>query len=426
MARGRVTKQSADKLACPAGADRTFLWDTDLEGFGVCAFPSGKRVYVIQYRKDGRSRRATIGTHGKLTADQARTEAKKMLGAVQQGVDHVAQRKAARAVPTFAVIAERFLAEHVGRKRKPRTRDAYRVLLDRHVIPAIGQVRLTDLRRADVNRMHAAMIDAPGAANRAVSLISAVWNWAAKAGECEHGANPARGIDRNPEAPKDRFLSIAELGALGAALAKGETEGLPWDADEDGPKAKHIAKSPNRQRRLDPFAVAAIRLLIFTGARLREVLHLKWASVDFDRAMLLLEDSKTGRKAIYLSATALSVLSEIPRTSSAYVFPGVDSAKPRADLKRPWQAVAKEAGLTGLRIHDLRHTFASYGVGASLGLPIVGSLLGHRHAQTTQRYAHLASDPMHRAADTIGATLQAALSGSATKAPTRLRGRAAR
>lgn len=224
------------------------------------------------------------------------------------------------------------------------------------------------------------------------------------------GENPARAITRYPESAKERFLSSDEFRRLGDALAKGETKGLPYEIDEDGPKAKHAPKPENRKRAIDPYAAAAIRLLILTGARLREILHARWENVDFERGILFLPDSKTGRKPVYLGSAALEILAKLPRIEgNPYVIVGLTTDKPRADLKNPWRAVTEAAGLTGLRIHDLRHSFASIGAGASLGLPIIGKLLGHSQPSTTARYAHLDADPIRRAVETISDTITTAM-----------------
>ena len=177
--------------------------------------------------------------------------------------------------------------------------------------------------------------------------------------------------------------------------------------------AKHLARESNRRRVLDPFAVAAIRLLILTGARLREILDAQWQQVDLQRGILFLADSKTGKKPVYLSAAAQAVLADLSRIEgNPYIIAGAKAGAPRADLKKPWQAVTKAAALDGVRLHDLRHSFASIGAGASMGLPIIGKLLGHSQAATTHRYAHLDADPLRRAADTIGATIAAAMDGN--------------
>ncbi|MGH6794828.1 MAG: site-specific integrase [Methylocella sp.] len=207
-------------------------------------------------------------------------------------------------------------------------------------------------------------------------------------------------------------MTSEELARLGDALLDAETVGIAWDIDETKPSTKHAAKAENRRTILDPFAVAAIRLLILTGARLREILDAQWSQVDFERGVIFLADSKTGRKPIYLSAAAQAVLASLPRIKgNPHVIAGAKDGAPRADLKKPWAAVCRAAGREGLRLHDLRHSFASFGAGASLGLPIIGKLLGHSQAATTHRYAHLDADPLRRAVDTIGATIAAAMDG---------------
>jgi integrase len=258
------------------------------------------------------------------------------------------------------------------------------------------------------------MSDAPGAANRAAAVVSAVWTWAARRDEVALADNPARGIERYPEQAKERFLTSAELSRLGDALRDAETIGLPWAVDENGPRAKHLAKPEKRRVKVDPFAVAAIRLLILTGARLREILDAQWSQVDLERGVIFLADSKTGKKPIYLSAAAQAVLAALPHIEgNPHLIAGAREGAPRADLKKPWAAVKRAAGLEGVRLHDLRHSFASFGAGASLGLPIIGKLLGHSQVATTHRYAHLDADPLRRAVDTIGATISAAMDGKA-------------
>lgn len=413
MPNGRISKRSVDTLICPAGKDREFLWDDALAGFGVGAFASGRKVYVAQYRQAGRSRRVTLGEHGRLTPDQARSEAKKLLGLVEGGADPIAQRQAARAVPLFRQIADEFMRTHVEAKRKARTLDSYRTLLLRHILPAIGGLRVTDIRRAHVSKLHASLANHPGAANRALSVVSSIWNWnAAERDDLTLPPNPAKGIKRNPEEGRERFLLADEMGRLGDTLAKAETIGLSYSIDETNPKAKHAPKPENRRRKLDPFAIAAIRLLLLTGCRLREILGAKWSYVDFERGLLNLPTSKTGKKTVFLSAAALDVLATLPRLDgNDFIIPGGKIGQPKADLKNPWAAITQAAGLDGLRLHDLRHSFASIGAGGGLGLPVIGRLLGHSTPAMTAKYAHLDNDPMRRAVNQIGNTISAAMEG---------------
>jgi integrase len=418
MPKGRISKKSVDALICRADRDRVFLWDASLAGFGVAAYPNGKKAYVVQYRQNGRTRRSAIGEHGRLTVDEARSEAKKLLGRVERGEDPIAARKIERQVQAVSEIAYQFLAQHAQAKRKPRTHEGYKILIDRHINPAIGGNRISQLRRVDIVKLHSSMSATPGAANRAVALVSAIWNWASKREIVPLGENPARAITRYPESAKERFLSSDEFRRLSDALVKGETEGLPYEVDEGKPKSKHNRKPENRKRFVDPYAAAAIRLLILTGARLREILHARWENVDVERGILFLPDSKTGRKPVYLSSAALEILAKLPRIKgNPYVIAGLTNDKPRTDLKNPWRAVTEAAGLTGLRIHDLRHSFASIGAGASLGLPIIGKLLGHTQPSTTARYAHLDASPMRRAVETITNTITTAMNGRALVSP---------
>ena len=184
------------------------------------------------------------------------------------------------------------------------------------------------------------------------------------------------------------------------------------EIDAENPKSKHAPKPGTRRAPLDPFAAAAIRLLILTGARLREILHLKWSDVDLGRGLLFLPDSKTGKKVVYLSDQAAAVIKSLPPIEgTVYVIAGGKAGRPRSDLKRPWAAIRKAAKLQDVRIHDWRHSFASIAVGENMGLPVVGKLLGHANQATTQRYAHLDSNPLKKAADVIGNRIESAMSG---------------
>jgi integrase len=405
----RVSKSMVDSLICPAGKDRDIHWDDKLKGFGVTVYPNGLKTYVAQYRKDGRSHRVVIGKHGRLTPDEARREAKALLGDVEKGANPAFERRTKREAPTLSTVAEGFLG-YVAAKKKSGTARVYANALRLHILPALGSRRLSDIRPADVDKLHAGMSDHWVQANRTIAILSAVWTWAARQGHVDAGMNPVKGVEKYRESPRERYLSRDELLRLSEALTAAETIGLPYSVDESKPKSKHAPKPENRLRTFDRHVVAAIRLLMMTGARLREILHAKWEHVDLERGMIFLPDSKTGRKPIYLSAAAEEILSTLRRVDgNPYLIPGEKPGQPRADLKKPWDAVCKQAGLDGVHLHDLRHTFASVAAGASLGLPIIGKLLGHSQPSTTQRYAHLDADPMRRAVETIGATISAAM-----------------
>jgi integrase len=410
--RTRITKRLVDSLK-PTESDY-YAFDTDTIGFAVRVRATGGMSYIVQYKAgSGRgapTRRVTLGAIGKMTPEQARKAAEKVLGSVAHGEDPAAHKAALRRSQPLSDLIDAFLAEHAEAKRKASTAAWYRHGFERVVKPALGHMKPDKVNRQDIVRLHSSLRDTPAQANRVLARIGALYGWAAKAGYVPGGCNPARGIEKYRERARERFLTSEELTRLGNALRAAESIGLHWTVNEASPMAKHLPKPDKRRTRLDPFAVAAIRLLILTGARLREILDARWEHVDFERGILFLPDSKTGRKPVYLSAPALEVLASLPRLEgNPHIIAGLKDGAPRADLKKPWAAVTRAAGLEGLRLHDLRHSFASIGAGASLGLQIIGKLLGHTQAATTSRYAHLDADPMRRAVETIGATIAAAM-----------------
>jgi integrase len=415
----KLTKTAVDALA---PRDKPYLiWDADISGFGLRVQPSGVKSYVVQFRvgRDGRryhgdsgEYRCTLGKTTTLTAAQARKAAGDILAKVRLGADPVGERKSAQDVQAFQTLADEWLAVHVKAKRKARTAAEYERVLSTVINPAIGRTRITDLRRVDVARLHEGMSETPVLANRVLAVISSIWNWAARREIVEAAANPAKGIERYREQGRERFLKSDEFARLGDALREAETIGLVYEVDEGRANAKHAPRGDNRRTIVDPFAVAAIRLLILTGARLQEIVTAKWEYVDYDHGVMFLPTSKTGKKHVYLSAAALQVLAEIPRVEgNPHIIAGARRGAPRSDLKRPWAAITKAAGLDGLRLHDLRHSFASLGAGGGLGLPIVGKLLGHTQPATTAKYAHLDADPLRRAVDAIGERVEGMMKG---------------
>ncbi len=419
----RITKRTVDALQ-PNGRDFT-AWDDTISGFGVRVRPTGTKSYVVVYRAGaGRGapvRRYTIGAVGKITPERARARAKVILGAVAHGHDPANQKTAERGTPTVAELADAFMADHVRPKRKAGTAEFYRDILDRIVKPAVGTTKADKLTRLQVGRLHSSLAETPFQANRVLAVVGSMYAFAGRAGIVPEGTNPARGIDKFKESRRERFLNGQELERLGSAVREAETTGIPWAVNGSKSTAKHVPKT-KRYTKLSTSAAAALRLLLFTGCRLREILHLRWEYVDIERGCLFLPDSKNGRKTVILNGPALAVLNAQERTGP-YVVPGDDPEKPRHDLKRPWDAVTKRAGLTGVRLHDLRHTYASFGAGGGLGLPIIGRLLGHTQAATTARYAHLDNDPLRRASETIAGRISAALEGNRDAAIVRLRRR---
>ena len=394
---------------------RYTLFDSEIRGFGLRVFPSGQKSYVLEYKSGDGGRRAvtkriTIGKSSEFTPDEARRIADRLRSRAKIGQDPQKEKSEYRKAASVTDMAEQFLRGHVETKRKPTTKSFYEGILRRVVVPAFGNRKASELTRADLARVHLELSTKPILANRVLAIVGSMYAFAGKHGLVTEGFNPAHGIEKYKETARERLLSVEELERLGASIRVAETVGIPWEIDSTK-ESKHVPKV-KRETVVSEHAAAALRLLIFTGARLREILHLKWAHVDFDRGLLLLPDSKTGQKAIVLNAPALSVLTNLTRVG-AYVIAGDRAGskdeKPRSDLKRPWDMIRRHAKLEGLRIHDLRHNFASFGVGGGMGLPIIGKLLGHTQAATTQRYAHLDADPLRRASNAIGNTIAAAM-----------------
>jgi integrase len=401
--------------ALPAVTRPTIFYDTDLTGFGLKASPTGALSYVVEYRPGvgGRSiskRRMVIGCPKTLTPDEARTQASGILARVRLGEDPSAERSNARKAENISELLTSFMDDHIRAKRKARTAKLFQGYIKNHIEPVLGTRKAPTLTRADIERLHRTIGRTnPVTANRVLALIGAAYAYGTRSGHLpENMANPTSGIEKFREQVRERFLSESELLRLGEAIREAEKVGIPWIKQS---KSKHAPKLENRITNIGPHAAAALRLLIFTGARLREILDLRWDYVDLQRGLLFLPDSKTGKKTIVLGAAALAVLENLLRVGK-FVIAGTDNDKPRADLQRPWALVSERADLAGLRLHDLRHSFASVGAGSGFGLPVIGKLLGHSNSKTTERYAHLAADPLRRASDAISGAIAKAMGES--------------
>ncbi len=409
--KAKLTKRTVDAAAPRPG--RYFVWDADLKGFGLRVAESGTKTYIVRYRPRGLGRGApkrfvVLGRHGPVTPDEARDRAKAILGAVAAGQDPAKERAQSGDATTVASLVDLFIEEHVKAKRKPRTASGYAAVLKGHLVPRFGKRAAERISSTEMSQLHLSLRDSPYQANRMLAIIASMYSFAVKRGLVPKGTNPVEGVEKFRESSRDRYLTLDELNRLGESLRLAESAGLPWKSAANKPVSKHLPKQDDRRTVLAPEVVLAFRLLLFTGARLREILHLEWRHVDLDRGLILLPDSKTGRKTIVMSTLVVALMRASTR-SGPYVIPGAGADRPRSDLKKPWQAVQRHAGLEGVRLHDLRHTFASIGAGASLGLPIVGKLLGHSQPATTARYAHLDADPLRRATNLIGDQLADAL-----------------
>lgn len=407
-----LSKRSVDALK--PRAHRYIAYDVSLKGFAVRVSPNGTKTWIVEYRPGAGGRRAgkkrlSLGRTTAVTADEARKAARDVLARIRLGEDPAGLRAEERIAITVSELLQRYYTEYVVPKLKPGSVTLYRHLLFNVLDPVLGTKKAKDVTRADVERMHIGEGGRrPTIANRALVILSGCYRWASERSLLTEGLNPTRYIKKYRENTRERYLSIEEFRRLGAAIREAETIGILWDAPE-GERSKHRRKELNCRTVIPPHVTAAFRLLLLTGARLREILHLRWDEVDLERGLLLLRDSKTGAKAIVLNSHTIGLLKTLPRLSE-YVIAGNNPNVPRSDLKRPWNLISTRAGLQGVRIHDLRHSFASVGAGFGLGLPIVGRLLGHSQASTTERYAHLDNDPLRRAANQIGERISSALS----------------
>lgn len=386
----RLTKRSVDALG-PRETDY-IVFDGDVSGFGVRILPGGKKTYMIQYRANGRQRRVAIGKHGTITCDEARTKARELFGAIARGEDPAEEIAVYRKAPDIRTLCERFMEEYVRVRCKPTTAREYRRAIDLFINPAFGSRKICDITRSDVAELHHKNRHRPYQANRTLGVLSKMFNLAELWGLRTDGSNPTRHVPKYREQKRERFLSELELARLFRILDSLEADGTESKA-----------------------SCNAIRLLTITGCRLSEIQTLKWEYLH--PPYLLLPDSKTGPRRIPLTQEALEVLNGIERQPcNPYVIAGSVPGQHLTDLQRPWRRIRAAAQLDGVRIHDLRHTYASNAVMSGLSLEEVAKLLGHTQIQTTARYAHLSDAHVLATADRVSQRIAAQIGDRATPA----------
>jgi integrase len=407
MPRIKIKKSSVDAL--DVTGKRYTATDTEIAGFCVRVSAAGRKDYGYRYRagggRNGRPRWYSIGTHGAITPDQAREIARSLAADVARGGDPAADRQAHREAPTVGELLDLYLVDHVQKKNKPATAKNVRLLIEGVIRPRLGTLKVADLTVGDVARFHNANSGTPYQANRALAALSKALSMAEIWGYRPAGTNPCPKVERFRERSRERFLSVAEFQRLGEVLAEAERAPLVL-VGRDGRQ---------RLRRVNPEAIRAFRLLIFTGARVGEVLSLRWEYIDLASGRARLPDSKTGAKVLQLPPPALEVLNGVladDRPATGYVLrggKGEDAERGLVNLKGPWSVVREAAGLDDVRLHDLRHAFASVAVERGLSLAMIGKLLGHRETRTTARYAHLADDPQRAAATDVASQIAMAM-----------------
>lgn len=380
----KLTKVRVD--AIKSAKSEKLVWDSELIGFGLRVSPKGRTTFFVQYRSGGRTRRAKIGVMGQVTPDQTRLKARELLGEVATGNDPAEVRRKRRLTPTVSQICDQFLEEHVSARLKPATERGYRSIIRSGIKPALGAMKVSDVTRADIIVLHRKYREKPYQGNRILSVLSKLFNLAELWGYRTEGSNPCRLVQKYKEQRKERFLSDEELSRLSQVLNEVEASGEE-----------------------SPFVTAVFRMLILTGCRCSEIQYLKWDYITSKH--LELPDTKTGKRSIPLPDAAKAVLNALPRSPvNPYVFQGAIEGEAIAYLRKPWRRIRKKAGLEGVRIHDLRHTYASKAIENGMSLVMVGQLLGHTQHQTTLRYAHLADGPARRAANQIASALNMTMS----------------
>lgn len=411
-----LTKRSVD--AAKPTKRQQFIWDNELKGLGLLVLPSGVKSFVLQYRTaGGRSRRMTLGRYGVLTPDQARGMALDALALVRKGGDPAAERLALRAAPKVNDLLDRFLTDHVDVYNAASTAESYRRIIKNVIKPRIGPVKVTSLTRQDISKLHKALSSTPRQANLALSILSKALNLAEVWNLRPELSNPVRLVKRYKETERERFLSAEELERLGRTFEEAETIGLPWQIKASGSRRKHLPREEDNRRTLvNPMALAGIRLLLFTGARLSEILELRWSDVNAEDGTIALPARKgLGRKAHPVNTNALEVLDALPRLpDSPFVLPRAGDPTRHISkevMENAWQRLRARAQLDDVRLHDLRHTVGTFASQSGCNAFMISQLLRHSNVAITNRYVNWDADPIRRVSEIIGSRIEAGLRG---------------
>ena len=384
--RKHLTDAIVKRLPTPSKGNK-ITYDATVPGFGCRVTVGGAKAFIFNYRVrgSGRERRYTIGSAINWQTTAARAEAKRFGQLVDQGGDPLADIEDERAAPTVWELADRFMSEHVNRKRATTARD-YTTMLVKYIRPHFGaHSKVADVRYEDIDALHR-KITALGytyQANRCMAVLSKMFSLSVK--WRMRPDNPCKGVERNSEAKRVRYLTGEELERLTGALA----------------------------RHSDQQSANVIRLLLLTGCRKGEALGARWADCDLTGGIWSKPAASTKQAQPHvapLSAPARQLLAEIAdeqagkhrRGLGEFVFPGPGGSGHQVDVKDSWRSICKAAGITGLRVHDLRHSFASELVSSGASLALVGALLGHSSPVTTHRYSHLYADPLRAAVEHVG------------------------
>ena len=390
----RITKRTVDALT--VDVKDTLFWDRDLAGFGVRVHATGRKLYVVQSRGPTGLKRVTLGHHGELATDEARKQAAVVIDRIKRGEDPMPGPPEPE--PTVADLAERFMRVHVKVNCKPSTAATYRGHLECHILPALGEIALGAVGRAEVAALHHRLRDTPSTANAVVRTISTMFHLAEAWELVPPGRNPCRSVRHYKEHARERFLTPEEYRRLGRVLEEAEADGSVW--------------SP---------AIGAIRLLVLTGCRHSEIVSLRWDDVDRTAGELRLRDAKAGPRMVPLTEPVSAVLAGIRREpGNPWVIVGPKSGTRLSSLRNYWHSIREKAGLDDVRLHDCRHSYASRALALGEGLPTIGKLLGHRKIATTARYAHLMRDAEKVAATRVGDSIGAHLAPRVDKAARRL------